>query len=105
MNLPNPLLWQHLPREPREAVLAWLWDHWRWHEVLGQAADTPTPPLDDVLITTAPHAALHDQLADVLGVDRVDLLSTELWSGPEAWYTWHLLHAQHHATLALAAGV
>ena len=78
-NIISPLLLQSVPHGSETAWLDALGVMGTWHYNLARATRTPYILLDDLKENLAPHASLHNAVADALGVTSVgDLESFDL---------------------------
>lgn len=78
-NLISPLLFQSVPFGSETAWLDFLGQDASWHYELARATGTPYILIDDLKTNLAPHAAMHNAVAEALGISKVgDLESFDL---------------------------
>jgi len=78
-NLISPLLFQSVPFGSETAWLDFLGQDASWHYELAKATGTSYRLIDDLKQNLEGHAAMHNEVADALGVTKVgDLTSFDL---------------------------
>jgi len=104
-NLINPLLWQSVPFEDRDAWFDFLHHHEVWHRELAKKEQTSMQPLDDMRDNLLPHANMHRELSDALNIPpATDLVAYDL-SDETSFVGWMASHAIDHDRLRQAAGL
>src|SRR5882724_11199941 len=75
----SPLLFQSVPFGSETSWLDFLGQDANWHYQLAKVTKTPYILIDDLKQNLAPHAAMHNAVADALGISKVgDLESFDL---------------------------
>lgn len=104
-NLLSPLLWQSVPFQDEDSFLDFMGVHDQWHRILATSTKTRWRNLDDLKTELQPHAEMHDDLADSLGLSRVaDLVSYDL-TNKESFISFMQANALDHQRLRAAAGL
>ncbi len=76
-----------------------------WHTELAKQTLTRMIPMDDLRDNLAPHAQMHDELAQAYGVSPVgDLESFDL-NDENSFQSWTFLHSLDHTRFQQASGL
>lgn len=101
----SPLLWMSTPFDSETSYLDFHGMHERWHYELAKATRTPFILTDDLKDNLAPHASMHNALAQALNVTKVgDLESFDL-NDETSWISWMFLNAADHVRFRSLAGL
>lgn len=104
-NLPSPLLLQSVPFGSETAYLDALGFIGQWHYNLARATGTSYRLLDDLKDNLATHAALHNEVADALGVTRVGDLESFSLDDETSWVSFWFLESADLTRFRAAAGL
>ena len=104
-NMISPLLFQSTPFGSETAWNDFLGQDGMWHLNLAKATGTPYILIDDLKQNLAPHAAMHNAVADALGITKVgDLESFDL-EDETSFISFMFLEAADLMRMRAAAGL
>jgi hypothetical protein len=115
-NLISPLLWQGIPFDDPDSWTDFLGFHDRWHQVIAKALPQIKGPdpigentrwviLDDLKEQGAVHQAMHDQIADRLGISRGGDIASANLKDKNEFTNWQYVHALDHQRFRLVMGI
>jgi hypothetical protein len=104
-NLISPLLFQSVPFGSETAYRDFLGQLGSWHIELAKSTGTSYRLLDDLKDNLEGHAAMHNEVADALGITKVaDLTSFDL-TDETSWISFLFLEASDLTRFRTAAGL
>lgn len=104
-NLMSPLLWQSVPFKDEDAFTDFLGQHNRWHALLSQLTNTRFVNTDDLREQLDNNARMHADVADALGIPRVDDLRSFDLTNEESFVSFLYLESRDLQRLRQSAGV
>jgi len=115
-SLISPLLWQGIPYDDPDSWSDFLGYHDQWHQVIakalpGAAVRDPVGGaprlqiLDDLKEQGEAHQAMHDQIADRLGIPRGGDIASANLKNKDEFTNWQFVHALDHQRFRIVLGL